>query len=81
MDKLAVTYVPHPNTTPEGEIAALASVYGFILSRGEARRTEEKKTRQQAGVGKENAGAPNAGDDAKKGSLKHEVRANASLPR
>jgi hypothetical protein len=27
----AVTYTPHPETTPEAEVNALASVYRFLL--------------------------------------------------
>jgi len=27
----SVTYMPRPGTTPEGELAALAAVYGFVI--------------------------------------------------
>ncbi len=81
MSGARIIYSPRPDVTPQAELDALASVYEFVLSCGEARRAEEKKTTQQAGATKENAGGTNAGDDAKKGSLKHEVRANTSLPR
>ncbi len=81
MSSPRVVYHPRPGAPAEAELDALVSVYRFILSCGEARRAEEKKTRQQAGAGTENAGRTGAGDDAKKGSLKHEVRATQKYTR
>jgi hypothetical protein len=31
MDNPSLTYTPHPDTTPEAEVNALASVYRFLL--------------------------------------------------
>ena len=33
-----ITYTPHLDATPEGEIAALASVYAFLLRHAEERK-------------------------------------------
>lgn len=60
-----ITYATRPDSTPEGEINALGNVYRFILD------CHAKKN--AAGVTSAN------GDDAKKGSLKHEVRATPSI--
>lgn len=60
-----IAYAPRPDTTAEAELNALAGVYRFILD------CHAKKN--AAGVTSTN------GDDAKKGSLKHEVRANSSI--
>ena len=37
------SYSPHPDATPEGEVAALANVYSFVLHGGSPRSAEEKK--------------------------------------
>ena len=56
-----IMYTPRGDATPEGEINALAACYRIILDSCK------------------NENAPDVtsikGDDAKKGSLKHEVRA------
>jgi hypothetical protein len=31
MDNPSLTYTPHPDTTPEAQVNALASVYRFLL--------------------------------------------------
>jgi hypothetical protein len=31
MDSPSLTYTPHPDTTPEAQVNALASVYRFLL--------------------------------------------------
>ncbi|MGI8866656.1 MAG: hypothetical protein ACR2G1_07995 [Rubrobacteraceae bacterium] len=64
MPEPAITYAPRPDTTPEGELSTLAVVYRFILD-----------TRKENAAGMTSTN----GDDAKKGSLKHEVRATASI--
>ncbi len=60
-----ITYATRPDSTPEAEISALGNVYRYILD------CHAKKN--AAGVTSTN------GDDAKKGSLKHEVRAKLSI--
>lgn len=67
MSSPRITYTSRPDATSEGEVAVLANVYQFILSRGEDRRTQEMKS--APGV------TSTKGDDAKKGFLKHEDRA------
>lgn len=50
-----VTYAPHLDATPEGELAALASVYRFVLDRHEAKKaagTDEDKTGPQGEDGR-----------------------------
>ncbi len=59
MDSPRIAYAPRPDTTPETEVSALANIYKLCLSRN----------RNAAGMTSTN------GDDAKKGSPKHEVRA------
>lgn len=63
-------YAPRYDATPEAELDALAHVYALALQRYE----ECHANRNAAGVTSTN------GDDAMKGSLKHEVRANGSIP-
>lgn len=65
MSDTRITYAPRPDATAEAELNALAGVYRYILD------CHAKKN--AAGVTSTN------GDDAKKGSLKHEVRANSSI--
>lgn len=60
-----VTYTPRPDATPEGEIAALASVYAFILQYGQEKRA--------AGSGQDHDGSEAKGS-------KHEVRHTGSIP-
>ncbi|MDP9456184.1 MAG: hypothetical protein M3Q60_10450 [Actinomycetota bacterium] len=60
-----IAYTPRPDATPEGELASLANVYGFILA------CHAKKN--AAGV------TSTDGDDAKEGSL-DDCRATASIP-
>ena len=43
---LAVSYAPRPDATPEGELQALAAVYGFVIKRSQA---ERKAGRSDAG--------------------------------
>ena len=59
-----ITYAPRPDATPEGELNALASVYRFIL--------DCHAKPKAVGVTSTN------GDDAMKGPLKHEDRANSN---
>ncbi len=59
-----ITYTPHRDTALETEISALAACYRIIL---------DSRNENAAGVTSTN------GDDAKKGSLKHEVRAKTSI--
>ncbi len=66
-DNPHIIYTSRQDATPGSEVDDLAAVYAFVLE------CHEKKN--AAGVTSTN------GDDAKKGSLKHEVRANTSLPR
>jgi len=65
MSMLRVNHLPHPATTPGEELTALASVYRRAIE-----RYEEEKA----------ASVPSTDGDDAKGSLKHEVRANTSLP-
>jgi hypothetical protein len=58
--KPPITYAQRPEATPEAEVSALANVYRFIL---------DSRKENAASVTSTN------GDDAKKGSLKDEVRA------
>lgn len=66
-----VVLKPRPDATPEGEAAALAAVYSFIL-RAAASRTD---------TGKESAADVTGidGDDAKEGS-KGDIRARTIIP-
>ncbi len=65
MSNIPITYASHPGATPEGEMSVLSAVYRFILD--SANRNAARVTSSD-------------GDDAKKGSLKHEVRATPSIP-
>jgi hypothetical protein len=38
MDDVRLTYTPHPETTLEGELSALAAVYKFVLFDSQANR-------------------------------------------
>ncbi len=67
MSSPRITYTPRPDTTPDSEIVVLANVYRLVLDCCNAKKNT-------VGAGHTD------GDDAKKGSLKHEVRANTSLP-
>ncbi len=67
MSETRIVYSPRSDTTPDSEIAVLANVYKLVLDCCHAKKNA-------VGVTSTN------GDDAKKGSLKHEVRANTSLP-
>ena len=60
MSNPRLSYSPRPGATPEGELNALAAVYRIILENRKENATDVTST---------------DGDDAKKGSLKHEVRA------
>jgi hypothetical protein len=62
MSNPLITYTPRPDVSSEGELNALTTVYRFILN------CHAKKN--AAGVTSTN------GDDAMKGSLTHEDRAN-----
>ncbi len=64
--KARFVYTPRPDATPEGELSALAAVYRLILDHAK---------KNAAGMTSTN------GDDAKKGSLKHEVRATQKYSR
>jgi hypothetical protein len=55
-----ITYVARPNATPETELAALATIYRFILSKSNA---------SQKAV--EPAPEPDGHDDAKEAWLRH----------
>ena len=44
MDRVRVTYAPRPDATPEGETAALAAVYRFILDRHADKQDADRGT-------------------------------------
>ncbi len=67
MSSPRITYSPRPDTTPDSEITVLANVYRLVLDCCHAKKNAIGVTSTD-------------GDDAKKGSLKHEVRANTSIP-
>ena len=64
MSSARIVYTPRSDATPEGEIAALASVYRFILFESSASKE---------------AAHPGSPDDAKEGS-RDDSRARAILP-
>ena len=60
MDSPRLTYSPRPDTTPEAEVSALASVYRFLLlEKGESNDLTGTSTKEwttsQDKKGKENA--------------------------
>jgi hypothetical protein len=65
MSSPCISYAPRPDATPEGEVASLASVYGFILA-CHAKKNADGVT-------------STGGDNAKEGSL-DDSRATASIP-
>lgn len=67
MRSTRIQYVPREDASPEGEISALAACYRIILN--------SCKNENATGV------TSTSGDDAKKGSFKHEVRATQKYTR
>jgi hypothetical protein len=55
MSEPAISYVPRPDASSEGELAMLADVYSFILRCAEARQAEQPK-----------ASSEDSGEDARK---------------
>jgi hypothetical protein len=64
MTEPRISYSGYPDTSPEMEASVVANVYRFLLDS------------KNDATGMTSTG----GDDAKKGSLKNEVRARARIP-
>jgi hypothetical protein len=47
MAELRITYVPRPDATPQGEIAALANAYKLILHCGEEKRATSENSGEE----------------------------------
>jgi hypothetical protein len=45
-----VSYSPRPDATPEGELAALAAVYAFVIGAHEQKKTVATATRRRKEV-------------------------------
>ncbi len=48
--KAYVTYAPCPEATPEGELAALAAVYAFVIQAQEQKKAAAPETRRRKEV-------------------------------
>jgi hypothetical protein len=46
-DGLRVTYVPREDATPEGELAALAAVYAFVIQAYQQKKAPLLRTRDE----------------------------------
>jgi hypothetical protein len=52
-DNPRITYFPRPDATPEGELAALAAVYAFVIGAHEQKKAAAPATRRRKEVDQE----------------------------